>query len=103
MQHIIAIDKYLKRKSSHPDPSPGENYDPDEGPSLSSGQKKSNKGILGTNRVNSAIPGAQGKMINIVLVTFLFGGVLGDFSNVQYVLWLQKAGKHWFRVRNWYD
>lgn len=40
MQHIIAIDKYLKRKSSHPDPSPGENYDPDEGPSLSSGQKK---------------------------------------------------------------
>lgn len=55
------------------------------------------------NRVNSAIPGAQGKMINIVLVTFLFGGVLGDFSNVQYVPWLQKAGKHWFRVRNWYE
>lgn len=33
-------------------------------------------------------------MINIVLVTFLFGSVLGDFSNVQYVLWLQKAGKY---------
>lgn len=44
--------------------------------------------------VNSAIPGARGKMINLLLVIFLFGDVPCDLSNVKYVPWLLKVGKH---------
>lgn len=34
---MIAIDKYLKRKSSQSELGPGENLDPYEGPSMTSG------------------------------------------------------------------
>lgn len=45
MEHVIATDKYLKRKSIQSDLGPGENSDPGEGPSMSG-----KKGILGTNK-----------------------------------------------------
>lgn len=59
---------------------------------MSRGQKK--KVILGTSRVNSTLPGAQGKRINMLFVTFLSGGVPCDFSNMKYVPWLHKIGCH---------
>ncbi|XP_028646170.1 olfactory receptor 1019-like [Erpetoichthys calabaricus] len=37
------MDKYLKRKSKQSELGPGENCDPDEGPSMSSGQKKAKR------------------------------------------------------------
>lgn len=37
---VIAIAKYLRRKISQSDLGPGENSNPDEGASISSGQKK---------------------------------------------------------------
>lgn len=40
---VIAIEKYLKRKSSQSDLGPEENSNPDKGPSMSSGQKKTKK------------------------------------------------------------
>lgn len=36
------------------------------------------------------MPGAQGKIIHMLCVTFLFGDVSCDFSSVKYVLWLQR-------------
>lgn len=36
-----------------------------------------------------------GKIMNMLSVASLFGGVPCDFCNVKYVPWLQKVGKHW--------
>lgn len=61
-QCIIARDKYLKRKTSQ-----SKNSNPGEGPSMRTDQKKAKT------RANNAIPGAQGNLINMLFVKFLFG------------------------------
>lgn len=40
--NTTVMEKFLKRKNANSDPGPGENSDPDEGSSMSGGQKKAN-------------------------------------------------------------
>ena len=56
-EQVIAMDKYLKRKSTQSDLGLEENSNPDEGPRMSTGQNR------GTKHAMSALPDVRRKVV----------------------------------------
>lgn len=75
MEHVIATDKYLKRKSNQSDLGPGENFYSDEGPSMSNGQKKAYKVYWGQIEPIPLYLVRGGRLSKCFLWHFWFGGV----------------------------